>query len=90
VTSPGVAFEVSMTSITPTPYIIFYTVNGAAPTHSGSTPTGSTFVYTTPYLVGPGATVYFRALTYKATGSYVDSIITDIKVHNPGDDRVGK
>jgi hypothetical protein len=82
--SPGVPINVFMASITPTPFIIFYTVNGSDPVHTGSTPGANTFIYTTSIAVGPGQTVYFRALTYKAS-PYVDSIITDYKVFNPGD-----
>jgi len=83
--SPGVPINVFMTSITPSPYIIFYTVDGvSAPTHSGSTPGANTYIYTTSVPVGPNQTIYFRALTYKAS-PYVDSIITDYKVFNPGD-----
>lgn len=82
--SPGVPINVFMASITPTPFIIFYTTDTSAPTHSGSTPTGTTHIYTGSVAVGPGATVYFRALAYKAS-PYVDSIITDYEVFNPGD-----
>ena len=82
--SPGVPINVFMNSITPSPFIIFYTTDSSNPTHSGSTPTGTTSIYTSSIAVGPGQTVYFRALTYKAS-PYVDSIITDYKVFNPGD-----
>jgi hypothetical protein len=86
--SPGVAINVFMNSITPTPFIIFYTTDTSAPTHTGSVPGTNTHVYTGSVPVGPGATVYFRALVYKAS-PWVDSIITDLKVFNPEGPRPG-
>ena len=78
----GVAIVVSMTSTTPSPYIIFYTVNSTDPVHSGPNVGNSdTHIYTTPISVGPGQSVYFRALTYKAA-PYVDSNITEETVTN--------
>lgn len=77
----GGYINVSMTTATPSPYIIFYTTNGAAPTHNGPTPTGSTHIFTSYVEVDYGTEVYFRALAYKAS-PYIDSDITDLDVCN--------
>lgn len=66
---------------------IFYTVSSiqppSNPTHNGSTPTGSTYVYTGPYNVSIGFHRYFKAIAYKA--GMTDSIVTWHDVHNTGD-----
>ena len=72
---------VSMTSLTPTPFIIFYTLNGAAPAHTGPNPGANTYIFTTAIYVPPGQERYFRAITYKAS-PYLDSNITDYWVIN--------
>jgi chitobiase/beta-hexosaminidase-like protein len=75
--------QVGMSSVTPTPYIIFYTTNGHDPTHTGSTPGRNTSIFTgdipVPYLQW----MHFRALAYKGSGSYVDSDVTYFDISNP-------
>jgi hypothetical protein len=72
---------VSMTSETPPPFIIFYTLNGSVPVHYGSTPGSGTYVFTTAIYVPPGQERYFRALTYKEPPT-VDSNVTDYLADN--------
>jgi hypothetical protein len=74
-------FVVSMTSATPAPFVIFYTLNGSVPTHTGATPGANTYIFTTAIYVAPGLEKYFRAITYKAP-PYVDSDVTDYWADN--------
>ena len=66
---------------------IFYTKSNTdpppTPTHSGSTPTGSTLVYSGPVSVGAGTEKFFEALAYKS--GLLDSVVTgdDADNHNP-------
>ena len=60
---------------------IFYTKDGTTtPTHNGSTPTGSTVVYTGPVTVGKNADVNFEAVAYKSGMN--DSNITQFEADN--------
>ena len=62
---------------------IFYTVsstNYVAPTHNGSTPTGSTLVYTGPISVSKNTTKFIEAVAYKSGMS--DSVFTTLKAEN--------
>jgi Fn3 domain-containing protein len=62
--------------------IIFYTVANStppAPTHTGSTPTGSTLVYSGPISVDWQVYEEFKAIAYKAgmTDSNATSFVAD-------------
>lgn len=65
---------------------IFYRTNGLAcpanPTHSGSTPTNGTNVYTSPIPVAAGSVRFITAVAYKA--GMTDSIILCYQADNSG------
>jgi RHS repeat-associated protein len=67
------SYRVGM-STTTTGAKIFYTINGATPTHNGSSPTGGTLVYSGPITVGKCNNMFFKALAYKS--GMTDSIVT--------------
>jgi len=53
------------------------------PTHSGSTPTGSTSTWVGPnFVVPPGQRLFIKALAYKS--GFTDSIVTEYWVDNTG------
>lgn len=64
------------------PCMVFYTVNGSNPTHSGPNPTGSTLLYS-----GPVSIPYLQCKNFKAIGwllYYSDSQnITAFNICNP-------
>ena len=71
-----------MSTITPTPYKIFFTTDGTTPTHNAAgNATGTTLNYTGPFSA-PLGTTYYKALCWKAS-PYVDSIVTEFDVQNP-------
>jgi hypothetical protein len=68
---------------TPSPRYIFYTLNGASPTHNGATPGSGTFIYSAEISIPYGQRKHFTALCYKA--GYDDSIVSDEWIANPPD-----
>jgi Chitobiase/beta-hexosaminidase C-terminal domain len=68
---------------TPSPRTIFYTLNGANPTHNSATPGSGTFIYYGPISIPYGQRRHFTALCYKA--GYEDSIVTNEWFANPPD-----
>jgi hypothetical protein len=68
---------------TPSPRTIFYTLNGANPTHNGATPGSGTFIYSGGISIPYGQRRHFTALCYKE--GYEDSNVTNEWIANPPD-----
>lgn len=55
---------------------IMYTTDGTTPAHSGGTPSGTTKIYTAPFVVGPTvAGVTIKALAYDSSCSTTNSMV---------------
>jgi hypothetical protein len=68
---------------TPSPFTIFYTLNGANPTHYGATPGSGTFIYYGEIPIPYGTRRHYTALCYKE--GYDDSNVTNEWIANPPD-----
>jgi hypothetical protein len=77
--------QVTMTCAYPAGAIIFYTVNGPNPTHSGSTPGPGTYIYSGPVSVPYGHCIDFSVRAWKpGIPCWYDSVnITYAGVCNP-------